>query len=213
MGLPVGRITATPCSASDGIADREGNAVAGAGYPGPFYETIKPCNDIPVLTTFTCEHRIVNVSHKLAIGVAKVVMMLCIMTSPAMAQANCPAPHDDYRKPTRVWAGFGYQVNACASDKIEVPVTLVVSATDRYGLLKIEDTLPWYLDLAGLSSDQLDNLRDSCQNDMPCVARFKIRIIEIQHTCEAEVLNNWMTKTNEHCTPPKNSTNRTRMAQ
>jgi hypothetical protein len=121
------------------------------------------------------------------------------LATPAMAQQACPASHDDYRHPTPVWGGFGNQVNACPGDKIEVAAKLVVNPNNSFGILKIPQTSAWYLDLAGLSSSQLDNLRDSCQSDLPCVSRFKIRVIEILHTCQAEVLNPWMAKNNNKC--------------
>jgi hypothetical protein len=140
-----------------------------------------------------------NIVMKLATIAAIAAIAAISLATPAMAQEACPASHDDYRHPTPVWGGFGNQVNACPGDKIEVAAKLVVNPNNSFGVLQIPQTSAWYLDLGGLSSSQLDNLRDSCQSDLPCVSRFKIRVIEILHTCQAEVLNPWMAKNNNKC--------------
>jgi hypothetical protein len=47
------------------------------------------------------------------------------LAATARAQETCPPPHDDYRRPIPVWGGFGYQVNACPGDKIEVAASFL----------------------------------------------------------------------------------------
>lgn len=96
------------------------------------------------------------------------------------AQEHCPSPHADYRRPTPVWEGFGYQVNACPGDKIEVAAELVVAQTGTQGIIKIPQTLPWHVDLAGLRPDQMSYLREHCEADLPCAAHFKISVLRIE---------------------------------
>jgi len=99
----------------------------------------------------------------------------------ATAQVSCPAPHEDYRKPIPSWAGFGYQINACPGDKIDVAASLIVSTAAPYGILQIPQTLPWYVNLKMLSGDQIEYLRDRCESDLPCVAHFRVTVLSIQH--------------------------------
>jgi hypothetical protein len=95
---------------------------------------------------------------------------------------GCPPPHADYRKPKAVWGGFGYQVNACPGDKIEVAAALSVSAGKPQGMIRIPQTLPWNVDLSGLAPDQLAYLREHCEADLPCAAHFRITVPKIGQT-------------------------------
>jgi hypothetical protein len=109
-----------------------------------------------------------------------VLAALFALPTLSRAQEACPPPHDDYRKPVPVWAGFGYQVNACPGDKVEVAAALVVARTGDTGVIKIPQTLPWNVDLSGLPRDQIEHLRDKCENDLPCAGHFKITILRIE---------------------------------
>jgi hypothetical protein len=102
------------------------------------------------------------------------------LSATARAQEACPPPHDDYRRPIPVWGGFGFQVNACPGDKIEVAAALVVASSGTHGVLKIPQTLPWNVDLSGLAPDQVESLRADCQSDLPCVAHFKVTVLRIE---------------------------------
>jgi hypothetical protein len=67
----------------------------------------------------------------LPVGAALLALGVVIATS---AQETCPPPHDDYRRPTPVWEGFGRQVNACPGDKIEVAASLKVHPSLNHDL-------------------------------------------------------------------------------
>ena len=112
----------------------------------------------------------------LPVGAALLALGVVTATS---AQETCPPPHDDYRRPTPVWEGFGRQVNACPGDKIEVAASLKVHPSIDRGLLQIPETLPWHVDLAGLPQVDKDYLREHCEPDLPCVAHFKITVLRI----------------------------------
>jgi hypothetical protein len=102
--------------------------------------------------------------------------------APQPDEGACPPPHShsDYRKPKPVWGGFGYQVNACPGDKIEVAAALTVSASKLQGVLKIPQTLPWPVDLSGLAPDQIEYLRAHCEADLPCAAHFKVSVLGLE---------------------------------
>jgi hypothetical protein len=101
------------------------------------------------------------------VGAALLALGVVTATS---AQETCPPPHDDYRRPTPVWEGFGRQVNACPGDKIEVAASLKVHPSIDRGVLQIPKTLPWHVDLAALPQVDKDHLREHCEPDLPCVA-------------------------------------------
>jgi len=84
-----------------------------------------------------------------------------------------------YRRPTPVWGGFGYQVNACPGDKIEVAASLKVHPGIDRGLLQIPETLPWHVDLAALSQEDRDYLRKHCEPDLPCAAHYKVTVVKV----------------------------------
>ena len=102
------------------------------------------------------------------------------LAATAHAQETCPPPHDDYRRPIPVWGGFGYQVNACPGDKIEVAASLIVPPDGNYGMMNIPQTLPWSVDLSGLPPEDMKYLREHCESDMPCAAHFKLTVIKIE---------------------------------
>jgi hypothetical protein len=110
--------------------------------------------------------------------VGAVLLALGVVTATS-AQEICPPPHDDYRRPTPVWEGFGHQVNACAGDKIEVAASLKVHPSIDRGVLQIPETLPWHVDLAALPQVDKDYLREHCEPDLPCVTHFKITVLRI----------------------------------
>jgi hypothetical protein len=113
------------------------------------------------------------------LGAAIIAGTLALMTPNAWALASCPPPHDDYRRPVPVWGGFGYQVNACRGDKIEVGATLVVHPSIDRGILQIPQTPYWHVDLAALPLQEREYLRDHCEPDLPCTGHFKVTVLRI----------------------------------
>jgi hypothetical protein len=110
---------------------------------------------------------------------AALALGLAFAAAPAVAQSACPPPHDDYRRPTPVWGGFGMQVNACLGDKIEVAASLKVHPSINRGILQIPETMIWRVDLAGLPPADRDYLREHCEQDLPCVGHFKVTVLRI----------------------------------
>jgi hypothetical protein len=113
------------------------------------------------------------------LGAAIIAGGAVFTASTAGAQNTCPPPHDDYRRPTPVWGGFGYQVNACPGDKIEVAASLKVHPGIDRGLLQIPETLPWHVDLAALPQEDRDYLRKHCEPDLPCAAHYKVTVVKV----------------------------------
>jgi hypothetical protein len=97
---------------------------------------------------------------------------------PALAQDACPPPHDDYRKPTRVWRGAEL-ILACEGDKLEVVAPLAVHEHDLGNLLVNPTSQPWVVDLAALPEAEKEYLREHCDTELPCVARYHITVVKI----------------------------------
>jgi hypothetical protein len=96
----------------------------------------------------------------------------------AKEEPDCPAPHEDYRKPVPKWDGFGNKVGACPGDKIVVAARLAVSGAN--GMLKIPETPVWQVDLSGLNDDNLSYLQEHCQSDLPCVGHFFVSVVRLE---------------------------------